>query len=108
MDYAKVVDIQILNLEEHISNIIINYAQILSDGSRKVCRRNVKHLGSYYECFTPKPIVSAECIGKVYCGVLRNDARLLFIIKLKDGSVQLIQAKEGTSDCLKLLELVSG
>ena len=104
MDYAKVVDIQILNLEEHISNIIINYAQTYSDGSRKVCRRNVKHLGSYYECFTPKPIVSAECIGKVYCGVLRNDARLLFIIKLKDGSVQLIQSKEGTSDCLKLFE----
>jgi hypothetical protein len=104
MNDVKVVDIQILNLEERISNIIINYAQMFSDGSRKVCRRNVKHLGSYYECFTPKPIVSAECIGKVYCGVLRNDARLLFIIKLKDGSVQLIQSKEGTSDCLKLFE----
>ena len=104
MDNAKVIDIQILNIEEHISNIIINYAQTYSDGRRKVCRRNVKHLGSYYECFKPKPIVSAECIGKVYCGVLRNDARLLFIIKLKDGSVQLIQSREGTSDCLKLFE----
>ena len=104
MNDAKVVDIQILNLEEHISNIIINYAQIFSDGSRKVCRRNIKHLGSYYECLAPKPIVSAECIGKVYCGVLRNDARLLFIIKLSDGSVQLIQSKEGSRDCLKLFE----
>ena len=52
----------------------------------------------------PKPIVSAACIGKAYCGVLRNDVRLLFIVKLSDGSVQLIQSKEGSSDCRKLFE----
>ena len=104
MNDAKVVDIQILNVEEHISNIIINYAQTYSDGGRKVCRRNVKFLDGYCAWLMPKPIVSAECIGKVYCGVLRNDARLLFIVKLSDGSVQLIQSKEGTSDCLKLFE----
>ena len=104
MNNAKVIDIQILNVEEQISNIIINYAQIFSDGKRKVCRRNVKFLDGYCEWLMPKPVVSAECIGKVYCGVLRNDARLLFIIKLEDGSVQLIQSKEGTGDCLKLFE----
>lgn len=105
MDYEKVVDIQILNVEERISNIIINYAQIFNDGRRKICRKNVKHLGGYYECLMPKPIVSAECLGKVYCGVLRNDPRLLFIIKLRDGSVQLIQAREGSHESLKLFEL---
>lgn len=104
MNDAKVVDIQILNVEEHISNIIINYAQTYSDGRRKVCRRNVKFLDGYGAWLMPKPIVSAECIGKVYCGVLRNDERLLFIVKLSDGLVQLIQSKEGTSDCLKLFE----
>ena len=105
MDDTKVVDIQILNVEERISNMIINYVQIFSDGSKKVCRRNVKHLGGYYECLLPKPIVSAMCIGKVYCGVLRNDVRLLFIIRLKDGSVQLIQSKEGSGDCRELFAL---
>ena len=104
MNNAKVVDIQILNAEERISNMIINYVQIFSDGSKEVCRRNVKHLGGYYECLLPKPIVSAACIGKAYCGVLRNDVRLLFIVKLSDGSVQLIQSKEGSSDCRKLFE----
>ena len=106
MNNTKVVDIQFLNVEERISNIIINYAQTYSDGRRKVFRRNVKFLDGYCEWLMPKPIVSAECIGKVYCGVLRNDARLLFIIKLEDGSLQLIQSKEGTSDCLKLFEYV--
>ena len=106
MGYTKVVDIQILNVEGGISNKIISYAQIFSDGRRKVCRRNVKHLGSYYACCAPKQIISAECVGKVYCGVLRNDARLLFIVKLSDGSVQLIQSREGSRECLKLFELV--
>lgn len=49
MDDIKVIDIQILNMEERISNMIINYVQIFGDGSKKVCRRNVKHLGGYYE-----------------------------------------------------------
>ena len=106
MDYAKVVGIQILNVEEHMFDIIINYSQTFSDGHKKVCRRNVKHLGTYYECLKSKPIVSAECLGKVYCGVLRNDPRLLFAVKLRDRSVQLIQAKEGSNDSLKLFELV--
>ena len=105
MDYAKVVDIEVLNVEERISNIIIHYAQIFSDGSREACRRNVKYLGGYYECLAAKPVVSAECIGKVYCGVLRNDPRLLFIIKLRDGSVQLIQTKEGSGESRKLSAL---
>ena len=104
MDDIKVIDIQILNMEERISNMIINYVQIFGDGSKKVCRRNVKHLGGYYECLLPKPIISATCIGKAYCGVLRNDVRLLFIIRLKDGSAQLIQCKEGSGDCLKLFK----
>lgn len=106
MDFQKVIDVQILNVEERISNIIINYAQIFCDGSRKVCRRNVKHLAGCYDCFNAKPIVSARCVGKVYCGVLRNDPRLLFLIKLRDGSVQLIQTREGSSDCLKLFSSV--
>ena len=105
MRTRKVVDIQVLNVEERISNIFILYAQILSDGKKRICRSNVKRLGGYYECFTTKQIVSAVCIGKVYCGALRNDARLLFIIKLTDGSVQLIQSREKSVASLKLFEL---
>lgn len=102
LDYTKVVDIQILNLEERIFNIMIRYAKIFSDGHTEVCRRNVKYLGGYYEGLKAKPVVSAAYIGKVYCGVLRNDPRLLFMIHLSDGSVQLIQAREGSAESMKL------
>ena len=106
MNNSKVVDIRVLNIEEYISSIILVYAQFYSDGRKQICRKNVKYLEGYGGWLMPKPIVSAQCIGRVYCGALRNDARLLFIIKLEDGSVQLIQTKEGSRDSLTLFEYV--
>lgn len=42
---------------------------------------------------------------KIYCGLIKSDVRLLFKIKLEDGSVELIQVTEGSRESLKLLQL---
>lgn len=100
-----VVDIQILNIEDHGSNVLVNYTRVYGNGFRKTCRTHVRDLGGYYRFFTPKPIVSAECIGKVSLGFLQSDTRILFIVKLNNGAAELIQAKEGSEASLKLLQI---
>lgn len=100
-----VIDIQLLNIEDHGSNVLVNYTEMLSNGTKKTRRTHVKDLGGYYHFFSPKPIVTAVCLGKVYLGIFRSDCRLLFIVRLKDGSAQLIQAREGSSECMALLQL---
>lgn len=101
----QVVDIQILNVENHGSNVLVNYTKVYGDGAKKTCRTHVKDLGGYYKFFSAKPIVAAECIGKVYLGLIKNDVRILFIARLNDGSAELIQVKEGSEASLKLLQL---
>ena len=46
IDYEKTVDIQILNIEEGMFDIIINYAQTSSNGCRKVCveMRSIRYI----------------------------------------------------------------
>ena len=88
-----IVDIQLLNVEDRGSNVLVNYTQIYGNGSKKTLRKNVKDLGGYYSFFSPKPIVFAECLGKVYCGIIKSDVRLLFAVRLNDGSAQLIQTR---------------
>lgn len=100
-----VVDVQLLNVEDRGSNVLVNYTQVFGNGSKKTLRKNVKDLGGYYSFFSPKPIVSAECLGKVYCGIIKSDVRLLFAVRLNDGSAQLIQTHEGSKESLKLLQL---
>lgn len=100
-----VVDIQILNVEDHGSNVLVNYTKVFGNGSKKTCRTHVRDLGGYYRFFSAKPIVTAECLGKVYLGLIKSDVRILFIVKLNDGSAELIQAKEGSEASLKLLQL---
>lgn len=101
----QVVDIQLLNIESRFSEMIVDYTQIFRDGNRRTCRTNVRDLGGYYGFFSPKPIVIATCMGKVNCGAAWNDTRILFVVKLEDGSAQLIQVREGSQESLKLLEL---
>ena len=101
----QVVDIQILDIEDHGSNVLVNYTKVYGNGAKKTCRTHVKDLGGYYRFFSAKPIVAAECIGKVYLGLSKSDVRILFIARLNDGSAELIQAKEGSETSLKLLQL---
>lgn len=100
-----VIDIQILNIEDHGSNILVNYTKVLGNGTKKTCRTHVKDLGGYYRFFSPKPIATAICLGKVYLGIIKSDCRLLFVVRLHNGAAELIQVKEGSSECLKLLQL---
>ena len=65
----------------------------------------MKDLGGYYNFLSAKPIVSAECLGKVYCGIIKSDVRVLFIVKLNNGTAQIIQTREGTKETLRLLQL---
>lgn len=48
-------------------------------------------------------IAEVEFWGKVYIGLIKSDVRLVFWVKLSDGTVDLLQAKEGTSGCNALL-----
>lgn len=100
-----VIDIQILNIEDHGSNVLINYAKTFGDGTKKTYRTHVKDLGGYYHFFSPKPIATAICLGKVYVGIIKSDCRILFTVRLVDGTSELIQVKEGSSESLKLLQL---
>ena len=100
-----VVDIQILNMEDHGSNVVVHYSKIYGNGRREVCRTHVRNLGGYYQFFSAKPIVAAECVGKVYLGIIKSDARMLFVAKMNDGSAELIQVKEGSAANLKLFQV---
>ena len=52
-----------------------------------------------------QPVAAAKYLGKVFVGFIHLKGFLLFIVKLKDGSVKLIKAAEGSAMSLKLLEL---
>jgi hypothetical protein len=84
---------------------MISYTQHFENGNMKTLRKNIKNLEGFYNFFSPKPIVAAEFLCKVYCGFFKGQIRLLFAIRLVDGSAQLIQTNEGSSDSLKLLQL---
>jgi len=100
-----VIDVQLLNIEDRGSNVFVNYTQVFDNGSKKTVRINAKNLGGYYNFLSAKPIIASECLGKVYCGIIKNDVRLLFAVRLNDGSAQLIQTQEGSKESLKLLQL---
>lgn len=101
----RVVDVELMFVKDHGSNVNIIYSQLLENGSKRLVRKNVKDIGGYYSCLKPKPIKSAEYLGEVYCGIIKNDVRELFIIRLQDGSAELIQVKSCSREHIKLLRL---
>lgn len=101
----KVVDIRVLNFEDGFKNTFVHFTKIYGNGEKENCRVNVKRLPGYYNFFTPKPIVSAEFIGKVHTGVIRTEVYMLFVVRLEDGTVQLIQTSESSQACLELLQM---
>ena len=105
MELESVVDIQLLNIEDRGSNVLVNYSKIYRNGNKEVCRAHVKNIGGYYRFFSAKPIVAAECIGKAYLGLVKNDVRILFVARMNDGSAELIQVKQGSVASLKLFQL---
>ena len=100
-----VIDVQLLNIEDRGSNVFVNYTQVFDNGSKKTVRINAKNLGGYYNFLSAKPIIASECLGNVYCGFIKSDVRILFAVRMNDGSAELIQAREGTKESLTLLQL---
>ena len=102
---AKVVDIELMYVKNHGSSAIIIYYQLFENGSKRLVRKNLKDIGGYYRFLKPKPIKSAEHLGEVYCGIIKTDIRELFIIRLADGSAEIVQVKSRSSEHMKLLRL---
>ena len=95
--------IELLNVENSSSVAMVTYTATYSDRPTKNIRVNVKALNSsvYYQ--TKPKITDVERIGRVRIGLLMNDKRILFLVKLDDGTVDLIQEKEGSARCIDLM-----
>lgn len=104
----QVVDIQLLDVVDYDFKTMVTYTQTFGDGTKQLLRRNVKHLGGFYEALLAKPVIEATCLGEVYLGILKNDVRYLFIIRLTNGTVQLIQVRSKSRECAKLLMISEG
>ena len=102
-DYGRPTKIQILNVENMSSTAMINYKASYPDGIVKTHRKNVKNLYSSYMYSTSPSIKKAECLGKVYIGLIKSDVRILFLVTLTDRTVDIIQEKQGTTGCNDML-----
>lgn len=95
--------IRVLNIENEHSSARVTYETEYSDGSTDTVQMNVKSLKQLSAYSTEPHVVKAECAGTVYLGLIKTDTRLVFIVTLSNFSVDIIQAKEGTSECDFLL-----
>lgn len=98
-------DIKLLNVESRIFKAMVSYKATYTGKASKNIRINVKYLNTYFAYSYGEPhITKVEQLGKVCIGLFRTDVRLLFLVKLSDGTVDLLQSKEGTDNCNILLE----
>ena len=105
-DESKTKSIKLLDVNDHGRHVWVTFQVCYRDGTKKVVRSHVKDLCRYYRRNgSPKPIQKAEYLGCAYCGMLKTDGRALFLVTLTNDTVQLIQAKEGSGEYLKLMEL---
>ncbi len=101
----EVVDIRLLNVDHRFGNAYVSFTEVYGNGEKRSRRVKAQNLPGRYRFLTPKPIVDAEYLGKVYTGMFRETVCLLFVVKLADGRVELIQSAEGSRESLKLLEM---
>jgi len=105
-DETRTASIKLLEVNDHGSHVWVTFQVCYKDGTKRVVRSHAKDLSRYYRLNgSPKPIKKAEYLGTAYCGMLKSDRRTLFVATLTDDTVQLIQAKEGSREYLKLMEL---
>ena len=97
------IKIKLLNVENQSSVAMLTYTATYSDQTSKNIRTNVKYLNSSFVYSNEPHIIQAECLGKVYIGLLKDDTRLFFLVKLSDHTMDIIQEKEGTTRCNDLL-----
>ena len=101
----KITDVKVLNIEDHGATVFITYRMVFDDGSKETVRKNVKTLRSAGALLRAKFIKSTEHLTTVYCGLLKTQGRMVFAVKLADGSEDLVQVVEGSRDSLALLQL---
>lgn len=102
---SQSVRIDLLNIENSGSTAMITFKVHYFDNTVRTVRTNVKNLGGYSWGSLPKPIQYADFVSKVYTGFLKADVRLIFVVAFTDGTVQLIQEKESSGACTRLLAL---
>lgn len=86
------------------SKTMINYVNTYADGSSQIMRLDVKYISADFTALYPEPnIVKVEFLKKAYTGFLKRCIRMIFLTTLSDGTMALIQAKEGTTSCNRLL-----
>ncbi|MBR4867515.1 MAG: hypothetical protein IKU10_00005, partial [Clostridia bacterium] len=102
---GRPIAIQLLNVENHSTVGIISYLATYENGFSKNFRVNVKAMKSAQVYRSTPYVVGAQCLGKVYVGWIKTDVRVLFCIKLSDGTMDMIQEREGTRSCNKMLAL---
>lgn len=95
--------IKLLNVENKSSKAIITYMATYADKSTQNIRMPVQYLRSSFYYLSNPRIIKAECLGKVYIGFIKSDVRLIFLVTLSDGTMDMIQEQEGTTRCNNLL-----
>ena len=104
-DVSKTKSIELVDVIDRGSQVAVTFLVRYQDGTKKVLTSNVKTMDSYVHlCGGPSNIPSARALGSVYLGILKTDGRTLFVVKLHDGTSQLIQVKENSWEYRKLLE----
>lgn len=102
-DREKIKKIRVLNIENSSSRAFVTYEAEYSDKSTKTFRVNVKDI-KMSSAYSGEPhIVNAERVGTVYIGIIKTDSRMLFIVTLSNFSVDIVQAREGTDECSRIL-----
>ena len=101
----KIADVKVLNIEDRGATVFITYRMVFDDGSKETVRKNVKTLRSAGSLLRAKFIKSTEHLTTVYCGLLKTQGRMVFAVKLADGSEDLVQVVEGSRESLALLQL---
>ena len=100
--------IRVLNVENGLRNVMVTFLATYESGATRSFRTNVKNLNSSFIYSNHPSIERTKYLGKVYPGIVRQDALLVFVAYLSDGTVDLLQEKEGSVRCDDMLALTQG
>lgn len=102
----RAVDIDVLHVENSGSRAMISYRATYSDGTKKNIRVDMNKLKGYSFYYNGEPrIIGATCLGRARVGMIKRTSKLLFLVRLSDKTVELLQAREGSANCNELLSI---
>lgn len=105
-EHVRPVDIQVIEFNKKSSKAKVSYRATYADGVQKNVRVEVSalHRYSFYRA-EGLIVVKSQCLGKVRIGFLGREVRYVFLIKLNDRTVDIVQAKKGTHNYKRLVEI---